>query len=96
MTPLKVLAATQAIKAAEKAVSEIVSKFSTINTCGDSLSVGVFQLRDLDQIPGETKYAERGSEEYPLRASKVFDDVEFYILLTPEEARAITEMAASA
>lgn len=94
--PAKVLAATQAIKAANEAVLKVVSEYSGINTCGDNYQVSVFQLRDLDQIPGETKYANRDSEDYPLRDSKVFDDVEFYILLDPEEARAITEMAASA
>lgn len=92
-----VLAATRAIKAANKAVLEIVSEFSAISACGDDYSVSVSQLRDLAQIPGEIEYIHRPyREEFPAKARKIFDGVEFYILLAPEEARAINEQAASA
>lgn len=82
----KVLAATQAIKAAEAAVSEIVSKyFDVAFGCGKT-EVSVFTLHELDQIPGEIEYIERlDREEYPVKARKLFDGVEFYTLLNPYE-----------
>jgi len=97
MTPLKVLAATQAIKAAEAAVSEIVSKYFSVSFEHGKSEVSVFTLRDLDQIPGKIEYIDRiDREEYPVKAMKMFDGVEFYILLNPNEAKSITEQAATA
>jgi len=91
MTPLKVVQAVEAIKAAEKAVGEIVGMMSLYISSERKISVHVRADRDLEQIPGELQHKNFGYEDFPLQAFKVFDGIEFYRLLTPEEARAITE-----
>ena len=93
--PKKVEDAVKALKSAEAAVSEILHR-NYISISGNYFSVGVLSIRDLEQIPGELEYIDRNDDECPVKARKVFEGVEFHYLMTPEEARSITELVASA
>ena len=91
----KVEDAVWALRSAEAAVSDILHR-NYISISGNYIAVGVLSLRDLEQIPGEIEYIDRNDNECPVKARKVFDGVEFHYLMTPEEARGITELVASA
>jgi len=96
MSKSKVLTAIEAIKAANKAVLEISeTNFLSIQISrADDLRINVHfnSMQDLEQVPGHVIYSVRGSDSYPLEAFKVYDGVRFFKLLTPEEARVVSEM----
>jgi hypothetical protein len=80
-----------AIKAAQKAAGEIFSGNPGISATQYHMSVLVDGMRNLDQIPGEVELIDRSRDQWPWKARKTFDGVEFYVLLTQGEYEAVRQ-----
>jgi len=86
--PNKITEVTDALKAAQKAAGEIFSGNPGVYATQHSMSVSLDSLRDLEQVPGEVEYEDRGRDEWPWKAWKMYGGAEFYVLLTQEEYEA--------
>lgn len=89
--PSKVFEAVQAIKAARGAVQDVVNMYG-IDISSDGIKVQVGSLRDLEQIPGDVEYKEFAGgrlPDYPIRARKFDNGVEWFCLLDPEQSNGL-------
>lgn len=83
--PNKMSELCQALKAAQKLAGEIFSKNPGIFTTNYHRKVAIDNFRDMEQVPGEFKFEPFDRGEWQWRASKAFEEVEFYMLLTAED-----------
>ena len=90
--PNKVSELCEAIKAAQKLAGELFSGNPGISSTNFHRKVAVGSLRDMEQIPGEAKIEPFNyGSEFQWRASKPFEEVEFYCLMTQAEYEEIQE-----
>lgn len=95
-TPLDVLAITNELKSTKSALEKVTNHYRASICSEFGVSVQITDWREFELIPGEVSYTVFGTEEYPLEAVKYCNDVRFFKLLTPEQAKSLTEQAASA
>ena len=82
----KVTELCNAIETVQKLAGEIFSGNPSTSATRYHRNVQLDSVRDLEQVSGDMEFRERNhGKEYPWRASKVFDGVEFFVLLTQED-----------
>lgn len=92
--PNKVTELCEAIRAAQKLAGEIFSGNPGISTTNFHRKVNVGSFRDMEQIPGEVKIEPFDyGKDYQWKASKTFEEVEFYMLMTEEEYQALQKVS---
>lgn len=89
LMPNKVAELCNAIKAVQKVVGEVFSGNPGISTTNFHRKVNVDSFSDLEQVEGEAKIEPFNyGETYQWKASKTYEEVEFYTLLTQEQYEA--------
>lgn len=88
--PNKATELSNAIKAVQKAAEELLGGDPYIFASESELKVMVDRICRLEQIPGDMRLRERRDDKkFPWKAYKVFEGVEFCILLTQAEYEAV-------
>lgn len=73
-----------ALKEAQVEISEVANVIGIL-VCDGHISVHVRNLRDLEQVPGDVAYKIETGRDYPVRAVKMYEGVEFFCLMRWEE-----------